>query len=482
MKRLVIGFLASLCGISFSSLIAADRPNVLWIYLEDVSGWFSCYGDEIIETPNIDALAASGIRYNRFYTPAGVCSATRSAIVTGMMQTSIGAQEHRSSRSEFRGKNLGEYDRNDLPEGMRTIPEIMRANGYWTFDDNAKDDYNFTFDTKKMYSYQPDKQEWGPEPFVSGRSLAGNTQDKPWFGQIQLQGGKSKGVTKVVDRAGVPVPPYYPDIPRVREEIAHHYDTLLHTDERVGKIIAKLKASGEYENTLIFLFSDHGYRLHRHKQFLYEGGIRMPFIVAGPGIEAGQVSEDLISGIDISATTLAAGGIEIPAYMEGKDFLRPDYTAREYVIAARDRCDFTIEEIRAVVTPQFKYLRNYMPEVGYMQASYKDRWPVSKEFRRLMKEGNMTEAQRVFFRDDKDPEELYDLENDPHEIHNLAEDPKFAQELQRHREILDAWIEATGDQGIGPESDLGLRCVLKRWGDRCVHPQFDRIRAQLKTQ
>ena len=90
------------------------RSNVLWIYLEDVSGWFSCYGETLIDTPNIDQLAKEGIRFDRFYTPAGVCSATRSAILTGMMQTSIGAHNHRSCRANFRGKNMGEYDRNVL--------------------------------------------------------------------------------------------------------------------------------------------------------------------------------------------------------------------------------------------------------------------------------------------------------------------------------------------------------------------------------
>ncbi|MEK9696985.1 MAG: sulfatase-like hydrolase/transferase, partial [Candidatus Poseidoniales archaeon] len=89
-----------------------------------VSGWFSCYGETLIETPHIDQLAQEGVRFDRFYTPAGVCSATRSAIVTGMMQTSIGAHNHRSCRANFRGKSMGDYDRNVLD--ILTIPEIFR--------------------------------------------------------------------------------------------------------------------------------------------------------------------------------------------------------------------------------------------------------------------------------------------------------------------------------------------------------------------
>jgi len=461
---------------SLSCARASDKPNILWIYLEDVSGWFSCYGDKVVETPNIDALAKSGIRYDRFYTPSGVCSTTRSAIITGMMQTSIGAHEHRSCRSEFRGKQMGEYDRNDLPEGVRPLPHILHDVGYWTFNDGGKDDYNFTFDINELYDAGPEKG-WGPERFVNGTSLKGRGEGQPFFGQIQLGGGKlGRKPKKITDRSQVPVPPYYPDIPEVREEIAHHYDCLLTTDQQVGQIIAALKASGDYDNTLIFLFSDHGYKLHRHKQFLYEGGINMPLIVAGPGIDAGQESDELVSGIDISAATIAAADLPLPDKLEGLDFLDPDHTPRSFIVSCRDRCDYTIEEIRAIVTPQFKYLRNHMTDVGFMQASYKDGWPVTKAFRKMMANGEMNDAQKVFFRDDKDPEELYDLTNDPHEIHNLATDPKFATELQRHRDLLDGWIKETGDKGIGRESDIGLLATMKRWGNHCVHPDYDHVR------
>jgi len=463
---------------------AADRPNILWIYLEDVSGWFSCYGDEIIETPNIDALANTGTRFDRFYTPAGVCSATRSAIVTGMMQTSIGAHHHRSCRASFRGKDMGEYDKNVL--SIPTIPERFRENGYYTFNAGGKDDYNFEWSADAIYDFQPSGRGGWPrflESFVAGECWAGKPEDEPFFGQIQLGGGKlGKRAPKQVDRSIVPVPPYYPDTELVREEIAHHYDCLLETDKQVGQVLQTLEDHGHDEDTIIFLFSDHGMKLHRHKQYLYEGGIHMPLIVAGPGIESGAVRKDLVSGIDVSAASLAAAGLEVPDSMEGRNFLAKDYDPRDFVIAARDRCDYTIEHIRAVVTPRFKYLKNYTHDRPYMQPSYKDGWPVSKEFRRLMAEGKMNEAQLVFFGKTKDPEELYDLENDPHEIRNLAEDPAYAEVLQRHRRILAGWIEKTGDQGQEPESDIGLLCTLKRWGDKCVNPEYDRVRHLLKKE
>ena len=109
--------------------------------------------------------------------------------------------------------------------------------------------------------------------------------------------------------------------------------------------------------------------------------------------------------------------------MEGRDFLADGYQPRRFVVAARDRCDYTIEKIRAVVTPRYKYLRNYLTDRPFMQPSYKDPWDVSKRFRELMAAGKMNETQLVFFSDDRVPEELYDLKNDPHELHNLADDP-----------------------------------------------------------
>ena len=458
----------------------AERPNILWIYLEDVSGWFSCYGETLIKTPNIDALAAGGIRFDRFYTPSGVCSTTRSAIITGMMQTTIGAQNHRSCRPNFRGKDMGKFDENIL--SIKTLPVLFRKAGYYTFNEGGKDDYNFTYKTSEMYNFIPKKRGWGPAALVAGECWKGKKKDQPFFGQVQLGGGKlgKRVKKKTVDRAKVPVPPYYPDTALVREEIAHHYDCLLMTDQQVGEIIKALKRDGFYDNTLIFMFSDHGYKLHRHKQYLYEGGIHMPLIVAGHGIKGGRVRDDLVSGIDVSAASMAASGIGIPKYMEGQDFLSPDHKPRPFVISARDRCDYTIEHIRAVVTPRYKYLRNYLTDRPFMQPSYKDPWPVSQEFRRLMAEGKMNKTQLVFFSDKKEPEELYDLANDPHEIHNLARDPKFKKDLKHHRKILAEWIKETGDKGQKTESDIGLLSALKRWGDRCVNPEYDKVRHLLK--
>ncbi len=486
MKRInrficVIGFSSAVCLLNIASTIIPQektrkeyRPNILWIYLEDVSGWFGAYGKDIIKTPSIDSLANSGIRYDRFYTTAPVCSASRSAIITGMMQTTIGSHNHRSSRSKFRNQSTEEYDKNILPKHVIPLPIRFREAGYWTFNEGGKDDYNFEWNAKEFYDYL--KRQWGPDAFVSGEILQRNLENKPFFGQIQLRGGKLKNLPKMVDRSQVPIPPYYPNIPEVREEIAYHYDCLIETDRQVGKIVKALKNQGLYENTYIFLFSDHGMRLHRHKQFLYEGGIQMPLMLSGPGIQAQQTSDDLISGIDISATTLALAGIEIPKAMEGQSMLERKDDKRDYVVAARDRCDFTIDRIRAVISPQFKYIKNYLTDRPYMQPSYKDGWAVSKKLRKMMANGQLNKSQFAFFGNSKPEEELYDLVNDPYEIHNIAEDTVYLEEMIRHRKYLTEWIEKTGDQGQQPESELGLKVTFQIWGKKCINPEFDSIR------
>ncbi len=114
-----------------------------------------------------------------------------------------------------------------------------------------------------------------------------------------------------------------------------------------------------------------------------------------------------------------------------------------------------------------------------MQPTYKDGWPVTKKLRQLMSDGQLNATQLLFFGDasTRVPEELYDLENDPHEIRNLADDPKFAEQLAKHRKLLAYWIESTGDKGQAPESDIGLICTLKRWGKKCVNPEYDRVRS-----
>ena len=448
-----------------------DNPNILWVYVEDTNPWMSCYGDNVLKTPNIDNLASEGVRFDRAYMTSGVCSPTRSANITGMYQTSIGAHEHYSSFSVWRGNVMEVWDPNHL--GIRTLPEILKAAGYYTFNE-GKNHYNFVFSDEDLYDRKGENGFKGAE---NGTEWSGREEGQPFFGQIQLTGGKYNNPKKVVSAEEVTVMPYYPDHEVYREEIAHHYNTIYETDRILGEIMDKLKEDGLYDNTIVFFFSDHGMRLPRHKQFLYEGGIRVPLVISGPGIPVNQVREDLVSGIDISATTLALAGIEAPDHMHGMNMFADDFK-RDFVVAARDRCDYTIDRIRAVVTGRYKYIRNFMTDKPYMQPNYRDGWESLELMRTMYKNGELNEVQARFWSDERPAEELYDLQEDPHETNNLvnSSNREHAMELAKHRDLLYRWILETDDKGRFPETDEALKAVIDRWGEKAVNKEYDRVR------
>ena len=408
---------------------AEERPNIVWIFVEDMNGWYGCYGDDTVPTPHLDALAARGLRFDRAYMPAGVCSATRSAIALGAMQTSLGVHHHRSSRQRVPGEV------NPLPDEVETVYEMMRTAGYFVCSNKGKNDFNFLFSLEELY----DLAGPGMGPFAGWRERPGAT---PFFAQIQLRGGKNSGqfagapprrkgdITPHTDPANMKVAPYYPDHPVLRREYAHHYDTIRQTDDEVGEVIALLEEDGLLDDTVVIFWTDHGMRLHRHKQWLYEGGIRVPLLMAGPGIPEGQSRDDLVSGIDITVTTLALAGVDPGSWMEGRDFLDPAHQPRSHVVAARDRCDYTIERVRAVVTPRFKYLRNFLTDRPFMQPQYRDGRDYIEVCRELHRQGKLDPVQSFAWSETRVPEEFYDLENDPHETRNLVEDPAFAEELE----------------------------------------------------
>lgn len=461
-----------------------NKPNILWIYLEDTCPLMGSYDYPLSMTPNIDKLAENGVMFTNAFMPAPVCSACRSSIITGMMPTSIGVQNHHSSRTEESAVYLPEY--------IETIPELFKKEGYFTFN-NGKDDYNFVYNRFDLYY-----QNYFEHPLY-GKSgeridLATLKEKEPFFGQIQLYGGKeifsSKFKSRVknpVDRSKIVLPPYLPNDSVIIEEYANHIDAIQITDNRVKEIIEKLKKENLLENTIIFFFSDHGMRLTRHKQFLYDGGIHVPLIVAWyknkKPVYKGIVREDLISGLDIGTTSLSFAGIEIPSHMEGVDLFEKGLEEREYVISTRDRCDFSIDRIRSVRSKEYKYIRNYMTDRPYMQKSYMDvdSVPFVIRMKTLYKENKLNEIQSRFMSYDRPEEELYDLKNDPFEINNLAKDQAYKNVLFQHQIILKEWIENTGDKGQYPEKEEGLKFMLGIWGDHVQNPEYTPLKKEYKN-
>lgn len=451
--------------------------NVLWLFCEDENPWLSLYGDDTVETPNINALAENGIVCTNCYSVCPVCSPARSGIITGCMPTTIGVHNHVSSRLE--------EPMIFLPEYLKTIPEIMKSHGYFTFN-YGKDDYNFFYNREDLYSGDHEVIKFYGE---HGKAISWRDREdksKPFFGQFTMWGGKNAIAPKVkVDKSKIKVPPYYPDTKVFHELYERHYNQILRTDEEIGHIVDALKKDNEYDNTIIIFMGDHGYQLLRGKQFVYDGGIHIPFIIHLPkdirNDNKIEFRDDLISSIDITGTTLSLCGIDIPDYMECENILDSNYH-RDYIISARDRCDFTIDRIRCVRTKDFKYIRNFYTDRPLMQPQYRDNQPQYRECVELKAKGALNPTQMLMWSDERVPEELYDLHNDPDEINNLADDPKFKDELIKLRGILDTWIEETDDKGQYKESLEEYVSLLKRWGvDRCINPEFDEAKKYLNS-
>ncbi len=258
------------------------------------------------------------------------------------------------------------------------------------------------------------------------------------------------------------LPPCYPDHPVARRDWADYLESIQNLDTQVGVTLAWLEKEGLSDDTIVMYFGDHGAPHVWAKQWLYEGGIRIPMIVRWPGhIEAGTVVDDLVSTIDFAPTFLSLAGITPPKHLQGHPVLGPKKRTRKYIIAARDRCDGTVDRIRCIRSKRYKYIRNYYPDRPYTQfnAYKKLQYPVVTLLQVLYKRGQLAPEQARFMVSNKPREEFYDLETDPFEVHNLADDPAHAKALKEHRRKLDEWVKATKDQGETPEPDS----VVEYW-------------------
>lgn len=440
-----------------------NKPNILWFVVDDMSANFSCYGERSIQTPHVDRLAAEGTRFAHAFVTAPVCSPSRSAMITGMYQTTIGAHHHRSGRGT---------ESIQLPEGVSPLPVLFQQAGYYTCIGSGlpgKDQSGVPLKGQRSPLGKTDYNFRWPTEMYHGSDWSGRAPGQPFFMQVQLHGGKmreggptaaealiarcTRALGGTVDEARMLLPPYYPTDPVLTLDWRAYLASVRLTDAHVGEVLGRLDQEGLAENTLVVFMTDHGISHARGKQFLYNEGTHVPFVVRGPKIPRATVREDLIEHIDIAAISLKAAGIPLPARMQGRDVFAQDYARREQVFAARDRCDETTERLRSVRSERFLYIRNFHPQRPHLQPNaYKDGKRIVQRLRELHEAGELTPlSERLLFSTSRPPEELYDWKKDPWQTDNLAERPDFEQTLAAHRKALDEWIVASRDPG--PEAD-----------------------------
>ena len=523
MRSLLLALLLATLPLSAFS----DRPNILWIDIDDQSPWYNVYGDKTVSTPNLDALASEGVVFENVYVANPICGPSRSAMITGVYPIRAGTHDMRSGR-------VPEYQIH-LPDEVTTVPEIMRKAGYETYNAH-KDDYNFAYDRRDLYSfgnpphpYSPGSRddeagkgggkkgggkevskkqlmEMGFTAEKAAEMLAQLGKDKskgkdtvnykglrgtgswrdvkkgPFFGQMSIPGGKSVDTIneqlrsfglEPVDPVNVRVPAQYPDIPQVRQHVADHYNSIQRTDHKVGELIKQLKDEGLWGNTVFILYSDHGSDLPRSKGYVYKEGLHVPFIIAAPGmdiIEPGRRS-DLVNLMDIAATTLGLAGIEVPEFMDAKDVFAEDFH-REYIFSSSDRWGNVIDRTRSVMGERFHYIRNFLLDRPLFNwGSYElvsqmqdpDGKTTSFMAMRRMADAGELKGAQMAPYGKRVAEELYDLKNDPDEVNNLAADPAYKEQLTRMRKALLYWIADTDDKGQYPRSAGAMQEITDRF-------------------
>jgi len=419
-----------------------DRPNIVWITCEDMSPNMGCYGDSYAETPNLDRLAARGVRYTHAFTHAGVCAPSRSGLITGMYPTSLGSHHMRCSTT--------------LPDFVKCFPEYLREAGYYCTN-QSKTDYNFPVPAGAWDVSQGGKAHWrnrgAGQPFFSVFNLTVTHESRI----------RAKYDTLAHDPDEATLPPYLPDTPLVRRDWARYHDMITQMDSQAGKLLRQLEEDGLADDTIVFFFADHGVGLPRAKQWIYDAGTHVPLILYFPEkyrhlapAEPGTAVDRLVGFVDIGPSVLSLLGLDIPEHVQGIPFLGPKAgEPRTYLYGMRDRMDERYDMSRSVRDRRYKYHRNYFPARPFAPwLDYMEKLATMQEWRRLHTAGELTGVQAFFMRETKPVEELYDIVADPYEQVNLADSPEHRTVLERMRKVHFDWVRETIDLGLLPEQDM----------------------------
>ncbi len=446
-----------------------ERPNILWITTEDISSQLGCYGDEFAHTPFLDQLASEGVMYNNAIASAPVCAPARSSIITGMHQSSIGSH-HMRSKGWF-------------PEAFKYYPEFLREAGYYCTN-TSKEDYNLEYDASKIWDESSEQAHWRNRP----------NKEQPFFAVFNYKGThesatnsekKYESVVKDVLKelllkpGKATLPPYFPNTPIGNELWARYYNNITALDIYAKNIIDQLKEDGLAENTIIIFYSDHGAGIPIHKRWLYDTGLKVPFIVKMPEKyknfqphKQGSPTDELVSFIDFAPTALHLAGIPIPEYMQGRAFLGENLSPeRDYTYASRDRMDERYDMQRAVRDKEFKYIRYYefpKPFIQYMNTPEKG--AIMKSIRSSYANGTLPEAGVKLMAQKKPVEELFDLKNDSQELRDISGDPNYKEVLERMRNAHKQWSLKVTDAGLIPEP------ILRKWETKYNKPIYDVLR------
>ncbi|MGV3721902.1 MAG: sulfatase [Actinomycetota bacterium] len=442
-------------GVGAADAQRAERPNILLVLSDDHSAaHVGCYGNPDIRTPNLDRFAAQGMRFTRAYTSSPQCVPSRASIMTGRSAVAIGMTRFSAP----------------LPPDVKTYPEALRANGYFTgvagrtyhLDGGAlppESQQVFTKHNLRTFQKRLDFVKTagaGPATLGQYREFLGAVPSgKPFFLQLCFSDPH-----RPLDRAAIPqphdpsklkLPAHYPDTPLVREDFARYYDEISRFDSNFGEVLKELETRGLAANTLVVFMGDNGAAQFRGKGTLYEMGVNVPLLVRWPGKVKPGVAEELISGEDLAPTFLQSAGLAAPKEMTGRSFLPllhgGPYTPRTHVFSERGahgsglpNNSAAFDLGRCVITPTHKLIYNALWQLPYWPVDFAGD-PLWKDLQQQHEAGKLDpKLARLYFSPTRPMFELYDLKNDPSELSNLAGKPEAAAVEKQLKAALQEWM------------------------------------------
>lgn len=431
----------------------ATKPNIL-ILMSDNHSWnhLGCYGDPVINTPNIDKLAEQGIRFTHAYCSAPSCTPARASMLTGQDIW----------RLEEAANLWGTF-----PAKFQVYTDMLEEAGY-------------------LVGYEG--KGWGPGDYKPGgrkRNPAGNKYNtfEEFFNEIEKgqpfcywyssrdphrpykEGGWEEADIPIDE---IEVPPYLPDHRDVREDIGDYYAEIENFDRDVASYLQLVGEMGQLENTLVIVCSDNGWQMPRGLANLYDFGTRVPLVISMPErYRGGRVIDDFISLNDFAPTFLELAGIPIPKEMNARSFaslLESEDEGvmdrqRDFIVTARERHAYVRKGGagyggRALRTKEFLYIRNYEPDAwpagdpplyGDVDA-HMLHYPCATKIYMLKNrdlEGVKELFELAFAK--RPPEELYDLENDPFQMTNVAGSESYQEIKKELSGKLTKYLRENGD-------------------------------------
>ncbi|WKN43221.1 sulfatase family protein [Tunicatimonas pelagia] len=411
----------------------SDKPNIV-VFIADDAGWrdFGCYGNPAIRTPNIDQLAADGIRFTNVFLPTPQCSPTRTSLLTGQFAHTLRTEDLHTP----------------LDVSEKTVAHHLGEAGYYTAllgKSHIGKEATAQFDYFNAGKENPRGQD-----LATALDNAGEQPIFAWFAFFDPHRSyQPNTIANPHDLEEVVVPPYLADTPETRQDLAMYYDEINRMDSVIGASLALLEDRSRRENTVVIFMSDNGKPFTRAKGTLYDEGIKTPFIVNWPArIAEARVNSNLLTTLRLAPTVLDIAGVDKPQKMFAESmaslFTEGNSVADEYVYGERNwhDCD---EHMRSVRSDSFKLIVNSYIELPHGTAADLAGSPSHQSLLRLKEKGELNEVQSLVFQVPRPAIELYDVINDPFELNNLAFRSEYRPIIREHYGALQQWMKETND-------------------------------------